>query len=140
MRLRRTARDERRQQLAVAQGLEQSIYDRIIRLDGELANLRRRSAEASKSGAIDIDRLREAARYQSLLASQRRSAQQEREDCSAHVNRLRESLIEADRELKSLEKLQSRLQERHRQSQRKHELRQLDEAAIRIASSPDAGA
>ena len=135
MRLRQTARDECRQELAVAQQLEQSIYERIAKFDSEIIELRDRTGASTESGSIDIDRLRDTARYQSLLASERQSAQQELEGCSAHVDCLRQSLVEADRELKSLEKLQARQQDRHRHRQREHELQQLDEASIRIAAA-----
>jgi flagellar protein FliJ len=135
MRLRQTARDERRQEFAVAQQHERSICERIAGLDRQLVELRNRSDALSQAGSIDIDRLRDTARYQSLLATERQAAQQALEGCSAHVNRLRQSLVEADRELKSLEKLQSRQQDRHRHRQRKHELGQLDEAGIRITAT-----
>jgi flagellar protein FliJ len=135
MRLRRTARDERRQELAVAGRLEQTSYERIAKLDRELAELRNRSDALGQAGSIDIDRLRDTARYQSLLAAQRQAAQRELEGCSAHVNHLRQLLVEADRELKTLEKLQARQQDRHHQLQHKRELAQLDEAAIRIVTT-----
>jgi len=135
MRLRRTARDERRQEVAVAQRLEQTSYERIAKFDCELAELRNRSDAIGQAGPIDIDRLRDTARYQSLLAAQRQAAQRELEGCSAHVNHLRQLLVEADRELKTLEKLQARQQERHRSRQHKRELGQLDEAAIRIVTT-----
>jgi len=133
MQLRQTARDERRQELALAQKLEQSICERIAKIDNGLTELRNRTDPAT--GLIDIDRLRDTVRYQSLLAVQRQAAQRELEGCRAHMDRLRQLLVEADRELKSLEKLQSRHQDHHRHRQRKSELGQLDEAGIRIAAT-----
>ena len=137
MRLRQTTRDECRQELALAQQLEQSIYERVVTLDRQLAEVRNLSGTSSQTGSIDIDRLRDTARYQSLLAAERQAAQQELEGCSAQVDRLRQSLVEADRELKSLEKLRSRQEDRHHRSQHQHELRQLDEAGTRIAATGD---
>jgi flagellar export protein FliJ len=137
MRLRQTARDRCRQELAAEEQLERSIYERLARLDRELAELRKPAGALGHDGLIDIDRLRDTARYQSLLAAKRQAAQQECESCSAQVDRLRQSLVEADRELKSLEKLQARQQDRHRRSQHKHELRQLDEVGIRSAATGD---
>lgn len=139
VRLRQAARDERRQELAIVQQLEQSVSDRIAGLDSEMAGLRSRSAAAGKSGSIDIDRLRETVQYQSLLATKRQAAKEELDHCSARVDRLRRSLVEADRELKSLEKLQARQRDRQRRLQDTLELRQLDEAGIRIAASRDVG-
>src|SRR6516165_9905045 len=106
MRLRQIARDERRQELAALQQLEQSINDQITSLDSQMAELRRRSAAMNQAGSIDVDRLRETVRYQSLLAARRQAALVELENCSTQVHRLRQSLVKADRELKSLEKLQ----------------------------------
>jgi len=137
MRLRQSTRDECRQELAAAQQLERSIYERINGLDRELAEVRNRTGASSQAGSIDIDRLRDTVRYQSLLAAKRQAAQQQLKNCSAQVDHLRQLLVEADRELKSLEKLQSRQQDRHHRSQHKHELRQLDEPGIRIATPGD---
>jgi flagellar export protein FliJ len=135
MRLRQTARDECQQELAVAQQLERSIYEQIAKFDRQIADLRNRSDASSQAGSIDIDRLRDTARYQSLLAAERQVAQQELRGCSARVDRLRQSLVEADRELKSLEKLQARDQNRRRHWQRKRELGQLDEVGIRVVAT-----
>jgi flagellar export protein FliJ len=139
MRLRQIARDERRQELAALQQLEQSINDQITSLDSQMAELRRRSAAMNQAGSIDVDRLRETVRYQSLLAARRQAALVELENCSTQVHRLRQSLVKADRELKSLEKLQSRQQDRYLKTERKRELRQLDEAGLRIVATRDSG-
>jgi flagellar export protein FliJ len=136
IRLRQTVRDECRQELAVAQRLEQSIYKRIAKLDSEIIESRDQTG-STESGSIDIDRLRDMVRYQSLLAAERQAAQLELDSCSAHVGRLRQSLVETDQGLKSLEKLQARQQDRHRQRQRTRELGEFDEAGIRIAATGD---
>jgi flagellar protein FliJ len=139
-RLRQTARDERQQEFAAAQERQRAMNDRIAIFEHEVAELRRRSATTTGRGSIDLELLRDAARYQSLLIAQRDVAQRELDDCSADVDRLRESLAEADRELKSLEKLHQRQEARHLQTQRKREFHQLDEAGIRIAMRRDHGA
>jgi flagellar export protein FliJ len=139
MRLRQTERNELRQELAAAHERQLAINDKIARLEHEVAELRRRCAMTTGRGSIDLDRLRDAARYQSLLIAQRDVAQRELDDCSAEADRLRQSLVEAEQVLKSLEKLHERQEARHVQAQHKREFRQLDEAGIRVATSRDHG-
>ena len=133
LRLRETLRDERRQELVAAQQAEQATRDVIAQMDHEATEMRRSWAIASHAGSIDIDALRDAAHFQLALSAQRQMALKTLADCSAQVDRARQSLLAADQALKTLEKLLKRQQDRNRQLEQKQELSQLDAQRVPFA-------
>jgi flagellar export protein FliJ len=58
---------------------------------------------------------------------------------TAEVDRRRQSLVEADREVKVLEKLREQQLARHNTEQAKREIKQLDAVAIQLAIGKEAG-
>src|SRR5262245_30115753 len=105
LRLRDNVRDECRQQLAAAQREEDIILARMMELDAELESLRRLSHAASRPGPVNIDRLLDTARYEMTVRAQRQAADLQQKSAAAEIDRRRAALVEADREVKILEKL-----------------------------------
>jgi flagellar protein FliJ len=133
LRIRDAVRDERRGQLAAAQRAEEIIAARIDEIDNELASLADRSHQASRPGSINIDRLLDAGRYQTVLFTEKQAAIKQRQDVAAEVDRRRQALVEADREVKTLEKLREKQSSQHRFAEHRREVKQLDAAAIQLA-------
>jgi flagellar export protein FliJ len=130
LRLREAWRDERRTQLAEAQQAEQLILDRIAEIDRELSDAARRSFDAARPGAVNVDRLADSARYEMILKVERQSADQQRQAVAAEMLKRREALVAADREVRVLEKLRDSQHERHRDEEARQEAKRLDEMAV----------
>jgi flagellar protein FliJ len=130
LRLREAWRDERRAQLAEAQRAEELVLQRIAELSQELADLHRHCLDAARPGALDVDRLVDAARYEMILKVERQSADQQRQVVVAEVQKRRDGLMAADREVRVLEKLRQTQRERLREEDARRETKLLDELAV----------
>jgi flagellar protein FliJ len=131
LKLREAARDERRLELAEAYRVDDLLRQRQEQTGEELEMLRENCRRAASPGVVDVDRLVESQRYELNLRSQERELQRQREGVSAEIERRRLALVEADREVKVLEKLRQKQAERHQQEQNRREIKLLDETAQR---------
>ncbi len=129
LRLRENDRDELRSRLADAQQAENIVNQRIHELDADLDRLRAQAAQRSRPGRMDVDALMELQRYELLLKAERQATVQQRELVAAEVERRREALVAADREVRVLERLRETQQQRHRQTEERQERKVLDEIA-----------
>ncbi|MHB8899074.1 MAG: flagellar export protein FliJ [Thermoguttaceae bacterium] len=132
LRLRESARDQRRSQLAEAYRAEETIAEQHRRLSDDLADLMRLCREVSSPGQLNLDRLLNARRYELMLRAEQRSLEQKREAIHAEVERRRESLVAANRAVRVLELLRDRQHEEHREHERVRQIKELDEVAGRI--------
>lgn len=137
LRLREQTRDEGRGRLAEAYRAEELIEEQERRLEHELGELKRHSRRASAPGRLDVARLREVERYESVVQSQRQETAEERRAAHAEVERRLETLVEANREVRVLETLRQRQRERHRLEENRRETKQMDEAAARCGVEED---
>ncbi len=133
LRLREATRDERRGQLAEAYQAEQKLRDRRESVEQELADLKALSGHAA-TGAVDIDRLLAASRFEAILQAEIGVIRQHENNLAPEVERRRQALVVADRDVRVLEKLADRQRERHRQAEDNALVKQLDEIAGRQAS------
>jgi flagellar export protein FliJ len=130
LRLREANRDERRVQLAEAQRAEQIVANRLSSIEADLHGLTKRCQRDLRPGQIDVDRLMEAQRYELILRAERLAAGEQQKIVSQEVERRREALVAADREVRVLEKLRERQFERHREDQQREETKVLDEVGV----------
>jgi flagellar export protein FliJ len=131
VRLRANVRDERRTQLAEAQRAEQLVVERIADLDAELLTLRGERIDAAHPGStVNVDQLTEIARYEMILKVERQSADQQRQTVAAEVQKRREALMAADRDVRVLEKLRDVQHGRHQEEEARREFQRLDELAV----------
>jgi flagellar export protein FliJ len=115
--------------LAEAQRAEDVVKQRIDDIDTELHGLRDRAAYGSRPGPVDVDALMELQRYELLLKAERQSSEVQQRLVAAEVERRRETLVAADREVRTLEKIEEKQRERHRQDEERRERKRVDEAA-----------
>ena len=102
------------------------------RMDGvsqQMSQLQERARQAAAPGTIDVDQLVEAQRYELSLRAQQRQLNQQRQAVAAEVERRREALVDANREVRVLEKLRERQARRYRREENRREIKQLDEVA-----------
>lgn len=136
-RLRENLRDERRSQLADAYRADEILQEQEQRLAQEQACLSAALREAAAPGEIEVDRLLSDHRYSLLLIAQQRHLSQQRQAVGEEIERRRQLLIEADREVRVLEKLKEHQLQRHRDEENRQEIKQLDEVAQRRGDRED---
>jgi flagellar protein FliJ len=129
LRLRESRRDECRAALAEAYRVDEVLKRQLDGLARELDLLREFCRRKASPGSIDVDRLVEAQRYELVARAQHRHVAQQRETVAAEIERRRQALVEADREVRVLEKLRDRQAEQHRREEEVREVKRLDEVA-----------
>ena len=131
LKLREQARDERRRELAQAYEAERILNARMTEMQAEIEATRQRTRIAGGAGSINIEELLNARRYALVMKSQVLDAEAQVKLVLEEVERRRLALLEADRDVKVLEKLRERQSDQHGELERKQENKQLDEAALR---------
>jgi flagellar export protein FliJ len=129
LRLRETTRDERRAELAAAYRADQVLQRQLTRLSAELRELKAAARRAAGPGRVNVEQLVEAQRYQQTIESRQRQVNEERAALAAEIERRRQALLAAEREVRTLEKLRETRHARHRQDENRREIKQLDEVA-----------
>lgn len=135
LRLRENQRDRCRQQLAEAGRVEEQAADRVSQLNDELTRLARNMQESAGPGLVDIEHLRNVQRRLQQLKTDLQQAEEAHGAAEAEVERCRQSLLEANREVRTLEKHREQQLARHRAAAHKLEIKQFDEQAIRTGAS-----
>ena len=129
LQLREAVRDERRSQLAEAFRLADSLEAQRRQFMDNLHELNRQRSVAT--GLIDVDRLLAASRYEAVLMLEIRNLERQQAAVATEIEKRREALVEADREVRSLEQLREAQRERHREEQERRSMKVLDEVALR---------
>ena len=129
LRLRESARDERRAQLATALEAEAVLLAKLRALGEEIAALKRQYKIAAGPGALNIDQLFEAQRYEATLKGDKHTVDTQMQTLVAEIDRRREALVAADKEVRILEKLRDKQRGKFRVEQEQSEMKLLDEIA-----------
>ncbi len=129
-RLRETRRDQQRAYLAEAFRAEQLLAEQRMELAEELTTVRELQRSASAGRYLDVNRLLEAQRYDLLLKSRSQELEKQSTLLAAEIERRRQLLVEADRDVRLMEKLDERQHREFAREMQRRETRQLDEAAI----------
>jgi len=129
LRLREAARGERRVELAEAYRVDDVLQQRLDRLGAELSWLRDQCRRAAGPGTVDVDQLVEAQRYELAIKAQQAHLGEQRQQVTAEIERRRQTLVGANRDVRVLEKLSQRQARRHRRMEDRQEIKQLDEVA-----------
>ena len=133
LRLREAARDDRRAELAEAYRADSILQERSDYVRKELGWLKDQCRQAAGPGTVDVDRLVEAQRYELTLKAQQGQLGRQREAVTAEIERRRETLVDANREVRVLEKLRDKQAGDHRREEIRQEIKQLDEVASQLA-------
>lgn len=131
LRLRESARDERRAQLAQAFQAEELIQQEQARIDGELQSLVGQVRSSAGPGEVNVDRLIDAQRFEMVLKAQTQQLARQHEQVKVEIERRRQALVEANREVQILEKLREQQRERWRDEENRQDIKRLDETAQR---------
>ena len=128
-RLREAVRDERRAQLAEVFRLADALAEQKRQVAENLHDIARSRAIAS--GVVDVEKLLAATRYEAVLLVEQAQLQRQADAVAVEIEKRREALVAADREVSTLEKLREAQQARHRVEQEKKSFKLLDEMALR---------
>ena len=134
LRIRESTRDQRRVELAEAQRTDAELHGRLAQLDEERKQLQGEFRKVAGPGQVDIARLVETQRYTATLRSQEIELQEQRRTLAEEIERRRQALIEADRQVRMLETLREKQLGMHRQDAERQEAKRFDEAALQTAA------
>jgi len=130
LRLRLVERDQRRAELAKALRAEEMLRSEQRTLEQQQAEAAQRGRQLKSPGAADVDALLQTHRYELVLAAKHRQLAAQIVQVQAESERRRQTLVEADRQVRVLEKLRERQAAAHRQQTERLETKQFDEMAI----------
>jgi len=127
--LRRAERDERRSELAKALRAAEVLADRRRQLADEMNDNQQLARKISAPGSGNVDRMVHVHRYEAILKGTLTQLLIQEKQIAAEVERRTLVLIEADRQVRVLEKLEERQRGEYLRGQERLEMKQLDEAA-----------
>jgi len=130
LRVRLAERDQRRAELAKALRAEEMLRAEGQAIDAQRAEAAERGRQLKLPGTADVDGLLQTHRYEMVLTAQRRQIAAQLVQVEAESERRRLALVEADRQLRVLEKLRERQAAAHRKEVARQEVKQFDETAL----------
>jgi flagellar protein FliJ len=136
-RLHEAARDERRAELADALRVDDALRGQLAELEAD--RLLARKIQTLGAGPVDVDRLLEAQRYEAAIVGEIRHVEDQRKRVAEEIERRRAALVEADRQVKVLEKLRESQQAEHAATELAAEMKMFDEVAGRRRPSFSSG-
>jgi flagellar FliJ protein len=128
-RLREIHRDEQRSRLATAYEAERILEERRKALSAKAQDLAGLQRQMMRGGAVDVNQLLTAQRYHFALEAQARTLADQAAKLAEEVERRRQAVVEADREVRVLDKLEQRQRRQHREAAERAETKMLDEVA-----------
>jgi flagellar FliJ protein len=129
-RLREIHRDDQRSRLATAYEAERILAEQREANAGESLALAQAQRRLMQQGALDVNQLLTSQRYQLALEAQSRTLAEQAVKLAQEVERRRHALVEADREVRVLDKLEERQRRHHREAAERAEMKMLDEVAV----------
>ncbi len=130
LRLRLADRDQRRADLGKALRAEATLQQQAADLVEEQRTTAELSRTLSLPGAGDVDRLLSSHRYEMVLRGRSKQLAAQLVQVQAEVERRRLALVEADRQVRVLEKLSEKQEQAFLADELKREQKELDEQAI----------
>jgi flagellar FliJ protein len=130
LKLRQADRQQRRAELAETQRAHELLVGQMDRISLEAGEMRKRSLAAASPGRVEVDRLISAQRYQQVLRGNLKELSQQKSQLVSEIEKRRIALVEADRQVRVLEKLRDRHLEAHQTDELRREVKTLDEVAL----------
>lgn len=130
--IRETVRTEQYRRLAEAEEAESIIETQQQQLEEESNVLVNFKKQEGHSSDINIDKLMSVLRYESVLAVQKTVLLEQRTLLNAESQRRRAALILADQQVKTVEQLKARIEEKEQKELLRQETLSLDEASTQM--------
>ena len=129
LRMKTAERDERRAELAKALRAEELLREQQTGVAQEQVDVKHLARQQKSPGAGNVDRLLATNRYELVLAARSTQLQGQLAQVMAESQRRRLALVEADRQVRTLEKLRERQARTYRTAEERQESKQMDELA-----------
>ena len=129
LRLRIAERDERRGELAKALRAAEILEERRQQVAEEMQENQELARKLAEPGSANVNRILQTHRYEAILKGSLAQISIQEKQVAAEVERRRQILTEADRQVRVLEKLEVRQRDEHRRKELHQEMKQLDEVA-----------
>ena len=129
LRVRENARDEKRAHLAEAYRAATVLEERHAEMTKEIAQTQAQAQQAASAVQPDLDYLLHSHRYAALLRAQLKTIEKQQAQVAAEVERRRLALVEADRQVRVLEKLREKRQQEFTMRELAREQKMFDEVA-----------
>ena len=135
MKIRINVRAEKQAELAKAYQAAKIVEEQLERLNLELATNAEKGRQLLRQERLSVDSLLAFRRHEEYLLAQRNHAEGQLEQIKQEIERRRIALMEADREVKVLEKLRDKAKLRHDQAESLADMKQMDEVAGRTSKN-----
>jgi len=132
--IRENVRRERQAELAKALAAEAVVREKIESIVHDIAGTKEQGRKCSQEGRINVDVLVGLRRHEAWLLAQKQEAEQKLEQVLAEVERRRLAVVEADKEVKILEKLHEKYKDNYDAEQSAKEVVEFDEIASQRAA------
>jgi flagellar protein FliJ len=136
-RLREIHRDEQRARLATAFEAERILAEQREQVALEIVGLGAARRRLMQQSALDVNQLLTSQRYQLTLEAHSRTLAEQAMKLADEVERRRQAVVEADREVRILDKLEERQRRQHRDTAARAEAKTLDEVATTRWEAPE---
>lgn len=127
LKVRVAERDERRTELADAQRLEFALQTEIDRVNRDLQYLRAHARSFLVPGNVDIAHLRNCNSCEQTLRREIALLDQQRHEAETEAEQCRAALLQADQQVRMLEKLIDKQRDEQNRDERKRENQHLDD-------------
>ena len=131
MRLREQGRDQCREELAKAIHADNILSGRQESAEGRLNALKHEYRAAAGVGEVRVERLLDNQRCEVALRVELQQVMEQRRLLAEEIEKRRAALVEADRQVRILEKLKEKQYERFAREEQLRELKEMDEIAGR---------
>jgi flagellar export protein FliJ len=135
LKIREATRDERQSELAEAYRADDILNERLDQIHAELADILTRCRKVVGPGEVNIDLLIESQRYDVMLRAYEKQTLEQKKRLAVEIERRREALLAANREVRVLEKLREHQIERHREEENRRDIKRIDEIAVQRAAA-----
>jgi flagellar export protein FliJ len=129
LRLREATRDDRRVELAEALRAHETLCEWIDQANREVHRLQGECRQAAGPGMVDVDRLAAAQCYEIALRARMQQLHAQRERLAPEIERRRQAVVFANRDVRVLEKLRENQQQRYQAEDQRRQVKILDEVA-----------
>lgn len=131
LKIRRATRDARYAELGQAYQAATTLAEHRQAVQEKLRAHQRAVRRAASPGTINLERMIQAQRYHAVLKTEAQLLTSQTQLLEGEIERRREAVAAADRDVRVLEKLRDRQWQRHQQEVWKEDIKQLDEVATR---------
>ena len=127
--LRKAERDGVRRHLGKALEAERILSEQIAAVEADIVAVQEMQRKALSAKPCDVNHVMESQRYESILKSQQQVMNQQKETIETEIEKRRAAVVEADRNVRILEKLDDRKRQEYELQQKRAEQKQLDTIA-----------